>query len=182
MPLVEDTTPWYKQFWPWFIILLPASVVVAGITTLFIAIEHEDSLVDDDYYQQGLGINRLLAEDDMAAQLAVAATIKLDPVVGEIRVILAGEFNSAPSQLLLRWIHPIRQQQDFSLPLTLVGNNAYAGQLSHSIDGRWYIELSSPEPAPWRLKTEVLLQSEVQLQAAGSDELQLIVLGAGAGS
>ena len=30
-------TPAYKQFWPWFLFLLPASAVVAGIVTLFIA-------------------------------------------------------------------------------------------------------------------------------------------------
>lgn len=29
--------PAYKQFWPWFLFLLPASAVVAGIITLFIA-------------------------------------------------------------------------------------------------------------------------------------------------
>ena len=37
---VEDTVPWYQQFWPWFLILLPASVVVAGLTTLVIANRH----------------------------------------------------------------------------------------------------------------------------------------------
>ena len=26
----RDTQPWYKYFWPWFIIALPASAVVAG--------------------------------------------------------------------------------------------------------------------------------------------------------
>ncbi len=27
-------TPWYKQFWPWFLIALPASVVVASLITV----------------------------------------------------------------------------------------------------------------------------------------------------
>ena len=41
----EDTKPWYRQFWPWFIIALPASSVVAGITTFWIAMQTTDSLV-----------------------------------------------------------------------------------------------------------------------------------------
>lgn len=40
-----DTKPWYKQFWPWFIIMLPASAVVASVATLFIAINNPDYMV-----------------------------------------------------------------------------------------------------------------------------------------
>ena len=40
--------PWYRQFWPWFIIALPASAVVAGLLTLWIAISNPDYLVIDD--------------------------------------------------------------------------------------------------------------------------------------
>lgn len=43
--------PWYKQFWPWFIIALPASVVIASFFTLWLAISNPDHLVvtDDEY-------------------------------------------------------------------------------------------------------------------------------------
>lgn len=40
--------PWYRQFWPWFIIALPASAVVAGLLALWIAISNPDYLVIDD--------------------------------------------------------------------------------------------------------------------------------------
>lgn len=47
-----EGVPWYKQFWPWFIIALPASVVVASFFTLWLAISNPDQLVvDDDEYQ-----------------------------------------------------------------------------------------------------------------------------------
>ena len=46
-------TPWYRQFWPWFIIALPASVVIASFYTLWLAISNPDHLVvDDDQYQR----------------------------------------------------------------------------------------------------------------------------------
>ena len=31
-----DLLPWYRQFWPWFLIALPGTVVVAAIGTLVI--------------------------------------------------------------------------------------------------------------------------------------------------
>jgi hypothetical protein len=48
-----EGVPWYKQFWPWFIIALPASVVVASFFTLWLAISNPDHLVvDDDEYRR----------------------------------------------------------------------------------------------------------------------------------
>lgn len=48
-----DIQPWYKQFWPWFIIALPASVVVASFFTLWLAVSNPDHLVvDEDKYRQ----------------------------------------------------------------------------------------------------------------------------------
>mgnify|MGYP001818893455 CR=1 FL=1 len=45
--------PWYRQFWPWFIIALPAAVVVASFFTLWLAISNPDPLVvDEDEYRQ----------------------------------------------------------------------------------------------------------------------------------
>ena len=47
-PGTVQEPPWYKQFWPWFIIALPASVVVASFFTLWLAISNPDQLVVDD--------------------------------------------------------------------------------------------------------------------------------------
>ena len=48
-----ENLPWYKQFWPWFIIALPASAVIASFFTLWLAISNPDHLVvDEDEYRQ----------------------------------------------------------------------------------------------------------------------------------
>jgi hypothetical protein len=60
---VDASKPWYRQFWPWFLIALPATSVVAGLTTLAIAIRNQDSLVRDDWYKDGKAINQSLARD-----------------------------------------------------------------------------------------------------------------------
>jgi hypothetical protein len=48
--------PWYKQFWPWFLIVLPTTAVIASFITLYIAVKHADSPVQDDYVQHGLTV------------------------------------------------------------------------------------------------------------------------------
>jgi len=35
-----DSKPWFKQFWPWFLIALPGSVVIASVFTLILAYEN----------------------------------------------------------------------------------------------------------------------------------------------
>jgi len=46
-PPVQDL-PWYRQFWPWFIIALPAAAVIASFFTLWLAISNPDYVVVDD--------------------------------------------------------------------------------------------------------------------------------------
>ena len=52
-----QTTPWYKQFWPWFLLFLPACAVVASISTFIIAQKNSPSLVIKNYYKEGLAFN-----------------------------------------------------------------------------------------------------------------------------
>lgn len=49
----EQADPWYRQFWPWFIIALPASAVIASFITLWLAISNPVELVvtEEDYQQ-----------------------------------------------------------------------------------------------------------------------------------
>ncbi len=40
--------PWYKQFWPWFLLALPASVVIASMFTIFLAVQNAPVLIQKD--------------------------------------------------------------------------------------------------------------------------------------
>lgn len=42
----QNSTPWYKQFWPWFLIALPGSVVIASFITIGIAVENAPTITD----------------------------------------------------------------------------------------------------------------------------------------
>ena len=146
---------WYRQFWPWFLIVLPGTVVIASIITVAIAIIHSDNLVCDDYYKDGLAINRYLDQDAFASQMQLSAGGQL--AGDNIKITLNGTALSEYSHLLLQWQHPTSEELDFQTVLINDGENNYSAQLTQSVTGRWYLTLASfnnNEASRWRLKTE----------------------------
>ena len=48
-----ENVPWFKQFWPWFIIALPTAAVIASFVSLWLAISNPDQvIVTDEEYRQ----------------------------------------------------------------------------------------------------------------------------------
>ncbi|MGA1096324.1 MAG: FixH family protein, partial [Burkholderiaceae bacterium] len=41
--------PWWQHRWPWIILFMLSSVIVACMVTIYIAVTTRDSLVADDY-------------------------------------------------------------------------------------------------------------------------------------
>ena len=60
--LTPPALPWWRYPLVWLVISGPAVVVVAGIITAWIAVRSQDPVVDENYYQKGLNINKTLAE------------------------------------------------------------------------------------------------------------------------
>ena len=147
----EDIEPWYKQFWPWFIISLPASAVVAGIITVFIAFDGADSLVVDDYYKAGLAINQQIQQQKNAATYGYAATLNRLP---DHRIHLKFD-NKAPTSesLVLKWVHPARSDKDFEVSLLRQTDGSYQYKSEEELTGRWYLRLADKDD--WLLKAEI---------------------------
>jgi uncharacterized protein len=55
-----EGAPWWRFPMVWMLISGPAVVVVAGFATLWLAIRIPDPVIDEDYYQHGLDINKTL--------------------------------------------------------------------------------------------------------------------------
>lgn len=53
---------WWQYGHVWLIISGPAVVVVAAFITLYLAVTRPDPVVSDDYYRQGMEINKTLSE------------------------------------------------------------------------------------------------------------------------
>lgn len=156
-----DSRPWYRQFWPWFVIALPASAVIAGITTLVIAINNADDLVAENWYRDGRAINRNLEAERLAAQLGLRATLSQSE--GVIQVALAADSALPwPAQLALALRHPTLANEDIRLDLQHQGNGVYQAPLP-AVSGERYISLSSEH---WRLATKARMDTPIRLGAS----------------
>jgi len=63
-----DPKAWWRYGYVWFLIAGPLMVIVAGVITAYIAVSSPDPVIDQDYYQHGLDINKTLKaqKDSMA--------------------------------------------------------------------------------------------------------------------
>ncbi len=121
-----NPVPWYREPWPWIVMAGPAIVVVAGIATAVIAIRTSDGLVADDYYKQGLAINRVLEREKRAGALGVAATVQFSDDRERARVLLRMQ-GDAPRELRLTLVHPTRAGEDQVIALLPNGAGVYDG-------------------------------------------------------
>lgn len=140
--------PWYRQPWPWLIISGPAAVLVAGAATIWIAFASADGLVTEDYYKQGLAINKVLAREDAARRLGISAETKMED--DSFQVILRGD---APEALFVHLAHATRAGLDQRLRLVREGTGRYAAELPPLAPGRWRIVIEDPR-ATWRIVKE----------------------------
>ncbi|MEA3410255.1 MAG: FixH family protein [Pseudomonadota bacterium] len=146
-----DTRPWYRQFWPWFLIAVPASAVVMGIVTAVLAVRSADGLVVDDYYKQGLAINRTLARDKKARALGMTAIVRFafDSSQIDIQLAQAGE-PAMETALELQLLHPTIDDRDYTTRLVASEPGTFSGKIPDLATGEWYVLIES-EARSWRL-------------------------------
>ncbi|MEH6468892.1 MAG: FixH family protein [Porticoccus sp.] len=158
----KDNEPWYRQFWPWFLMALPGSVVIAGLATVYIAFNGADTLVNDNYYRDGLAINQSLEQDHLAISMGLAAELRLDNDSGELFVMLKGaEVNV--SHLVLELLHPTDGERDRELSMSLVAPNYYRVDLERNLRHRYYLRLTPAPDHEWRLSGEINFSNSSQV-------------------
>lgn len=146
----QTAAPWYRHRWPWILMSGPAIVVVAGIGTAVLAVQTDDGVVADDYYKQGLAINRTLERERHAKDIAVAATLQFNEEATRVRVVLASHA-SAPPVLKLSLIHPTRAGEDQVIALSPIAPDVFEGPMKPPHAGNWEVQLEDG-PATWRLE------------------------------
>lgn len=151
----EDLKPWYKQFWPWFLIGLLLSSITFSLIYLVISIRYYDGSAGGDYYKRGLAINEQLAKQEHARALGLEAQVLFDSRTGDVVVDLMGE--SRPESLALALIFPTDSDFDRELTLEHVHEGRYLTTLEEPLRYRWYLQLQpeTGEQAEWRLTGEI---------------------------
>jgi hypothetical protein len=138
----RQAIPWYRQRWPWLLMLGPATVLVGGAYITTLAIRHPDAMVVDDYYNQGRAINQDLRRDRAASSLRLALQAGYEPRAGRLagRITGAGKPFTAPFRL--RLAHPTLPRKDLVL---LAVPDA---------DGRFSLALPQWEATHWQVVAE----------------------------
>jgi len=147
LPPLRTFVPWYKEPWPWLLMTGPALVVVAGITTAVVAFRGADPLVAEDYYKQGLAINRVLERDRRATALHVKAMLWYSADSGRVRVQLSQD-GTLPDTLKLQFAHPTRAHLDSSVVLRRLSPGLYEGEIRLPNANHWLLVF---EGADWRV-------------------------------
>ena len=156
---------WYREPWPWLLMAGPALVVVAGLFTAWLAVSHEDGLVADDYYKQGLAINKEIGREAHAASLRLNARVLFGS--HRVRVFVNGD---APPKLILHLMHPTRVAFDRSVSLQAEGAGWYAAALE-APGARYHVVLEDGART-WRLDADASARSGeiLRIDAAGKGE------------
>lgn len=160
-----NPTPWYRQFWPWGLIAIPLSAVIMGIVMITLATMTADGLMADDYYKQGLAINRVLERDRKAVELGIKkALMRFDLQRGSIHIQLqSGKRDEWEDSLKLQMLHPLQAQKDIHVSLQHDGVGGYTGKVAGLSLGKWHVLVES-EGQGWRLTGRALLPDETTVQ------------------
>lgn len=144
---------WYREPMVWLVIMIPMSAVIMGAVMLTLAVFSFDGLVTDDYYKQGLQINRSMERDALAASYDLAGSVVLGAAGEPLEVSLSGNARfRAPEILHLRLFHATRSGLDRHLVLRRTSAARYVASGPHLEPGPWYLQLDADG---WRLKARL---------------------------
>ncbi len=167
--------PWYRQFWPWFLIVLPGSAVVASLYTVSLAVRSSDSLIVSDDAGMDVVAERHRAAERRAGSLGLEAELEIDSATGAVSAVLTSR---EPAPMLkgldLLLSHPTVAARDTTINLAAAipdaqGNAVFAGHFVDVPTGRWYVVLTPAGDVAddWRLTGVWSGQPRLRLLPAG---------------
>jgi len=175
--MTTPAQPWYREPWPWLLMAGPATVIIAGVFTTYLAVTTSDALVEDDYYKQGLAVNQRVERDQHAGDLGLQAELVQGGEGTLIRVFLRGkEGVILPSELTLHIAHPTRGGLDQHVALHADGTGFYSGKLSAPLNGRWHVALESAKGewrlvGDWNIEKQSTLRLPATVKAVGGSDV-----------
>lgn len=151
----NTVTPWYKQFWPWFLIAVPLSSFIVGFIMLHFATNTTDSLVVDDYYKEGKAINARLDKMKNARQMNMVTGLTVSED-GFIAVRFITGLPRSNEALKLSLYHVTLKNRDIDLLLSADANGVYRGFTEADLNGKWRVTLL-PMDETWKIQQVIAL-------------------------
>jgi len=152
--------PWHREPWPWLLMAGPAIAVIGSLVSAVLAMQSADPIIEEDYYQRGLDINRTLQRVQHAAELGVHASVEYDGVArGEsvwVRVRSAQPIHDA--MLRIHLIHPTRSGAD---RIAVLGRVPNSPDTDAEFTGQWPDDAQVPaarETPPTAINWRIGLQ------------------------
>ena len=146
--------PWYKEFWPWFLIAVPIVTLIMGGVLLKLAISTEDSLVVDDYYKEGKAINATLDKEALARKRNITTDLTIDN--GSIALKFHSGIPQEGNALKLSFYHVTLEERDTSILLSRDASGIYRGFIEQNMDGKWRVSLT-PFDESWKIQNTLNL-------------------------
>jgi uncharacterized protein len=156
-----STTPWFREPWPWILMSGPALVVIAGAVTLVLALRTSDGLVADDYYKQGMAVNKSMQRDRVAHERGYAWRAVVQEGSGGTMLQLENAGNTVHTDhLQLSLSHATRSNKDQTLTLGRDRQGTFVTAIGKLDEGKWYATLEDPSKE-WRLIGETTVRDGV---------------------
>jgi uncharacterized protein len=135
----------------WLMWALPGSAVVAGLTTLGIALHDADRPLPEAYHWEGERLDADFARQRAAATLGVRVTFEVAD--GRCAAHLSGS-GGDPAALDVLLTHGSDAGLDRALKLPRIAAGQYAAECAPAPAGRWRISIEDPSGA-WTLRASV---------------------------
>lgn len=171
MNVMSAPKPWYREPWPWLLMIGPAVVIVAGIYTAYLAVSTSDGLVASDYYKQGLDANKTIASSENAQKHGLVVGLRMMEDGFAIRLTAHDKEFVAPKSLILTLSHPTRAGLDQTRVLDRVGDG-YVGKMRLPTSGHWIV-LVEDDAKSWRLMGHVVLPAAGETVIGGTESAEI---------
>lgn len=150
LPDMQRAKPWYGHRWPWFLMIGPVAVILAGLYTGWLAFSRPDALVVDDYYKQGKAINQDLRRDHVATSLGLSLSLRYDPAAGKLSGRLLSHGQPIAGALRIQLIHSTQPARDISRDAQPDQNGEFSVALPLLERARWQVQIENGH-RDWRL-------------------------------
>lgn len=123
---LQDTKPWYRHFWPWFMLGILGLGICASSIAVTLAVRNPPDIVSGDYRPLGKLLVDSHLRHDRAVALGLSGELMLTPERLGLSVA-AADPASLPATLMLQVQHPADSARDQQILMRRHAAGTYRG-------------------------------------------------------